>query len=143
MLWREPPPFGGREQRALRDAEEGVVRLVVRAGCEIGLVGRHKRQADPVGKVDQRRLGGDLGVAPVALQFDVEPVPEGCGEALEARLARGRACERRAPGRSAPAGPPVSAMRPSAPRSASNGICASSPSVGSSQTEETSRISVR
>ena len=62
------------------------MRLVVGAGGEIGLVGRDQRQAEAVGEVDQRRLGGALGFEPVALHLDIEPVAEDVGEPLEAAL---------------------------------------------------------
>ena len=88
VLGREPPALLRRDERPLGDAEEGVVRLVVGQGCEIGLVGRDQRQPAPVGEVDQRRLGRDLGLDPMTLQFDVEPVAEGGGKALEARLCK-------------------------------------------------------
>ena len=40
----------------------------------------------PVGEVDQRRLGQNLGLEPVALKFDIELVAEGFAQAPEARL---------------------------------------------------------
>ena len=84
VLGREAAPLGGREKRALGDAEQGVMRLVVGGGGEIGLVGRDQRQAAAVGELDQRRLGHFLGFEPVALELHVEAVAENLGEALEA-----------------------------------------------------------
>ena len=86
VLGREAAAVGGRNQRALGDAEQRVMRLVVAAGGEIGFVGRDQRQTVPVGEVDQRRFGRGLGFGPVALQFDIETPVESHGEALEPLL---------------------------------------------------------
>ncbi len=118
------------------------MRLVVGAGGEIGLVGRDQRQAEAVCEVDQRRLDNHLGFEPVALQFDIEPIAESRWPTARCAPRRGRPCDGSSGRSIAPLGPPVSAIRPSAPIRASNGMCASSPSFGSSQREETSRISV-
>ncbi len=77
VLGREAAAVGRREERALGDAEQRVMRLVVGAGGEIGLVGRDQRQAVPVGEVDQRRLDRGLGFDPVALELDIEAPVEG------------------------------------------------------------------
>ena len=81
VLGRETAAVGRRQEGALGDAEQRVMRLVVGAGGEIGLVGRDQRQADPVGEVDQRRLDRRLGLEPVALELDIEAPVESLGEA--------------------------------------------------------------
>ena len=85
MLDRELAPVALREQAALGDADQRVVRFVVLRGGEIGLVGGDQRQALGVGELDQRRLGGALAGTAVALQFDIEAVAEQLEQRLQAR----------------------------------------------------------
>ena len=83
MLGRQAPALGGRDHRAFGDAEQRVMRLVVRGVGEIGLVGRDQGQAETVGERDELRLDRALAVEPVALDLDIEPRAEDLGEALE------------------------------------------------------------
>ena len=84
MLRRQAAPLGLGQHRALGDAKQRVMRLIVRAGAEKGLVGRDQRQAEPIGKIDQLRLDRTLMVEAVALDFDVKALVEQLGERLHA-----------------------------------------------------------
>ena len=86
VLGRETAAVGSGQDGALGHAEQRVMRLVVGAGGEIGLVGRDERQAGPVGEVDQRRFDRRLQFDAVALDLDVEAPVERLGEAAEPRL---------------------------------------------------------
>ena len=85
MLGRELPAVALRQEPALGDADQRVVRLVILAGGEQRLVGRDQRHAARIGELDQRALGGALGGGAVALQLDIEPVAEVPRQRLEAR----------------------------------------------------------
>ena len=80
VLGREFPAVVVGDQRALGDAQQGVVGVVIRARREIGLVGRNQRQVAAVGEVEQRRLDPFFAFRPVALQFDIEPLRENFGK---------------------------------------------------------------
>ncbi len=85
VLGRERLAVGLDHEPPLGDADQGVVRLVVLARREEGLVGGDERQAHPIGELDERGLGDAVGLAAVALQLDIEAVPEQPDERLAAR----------------------------------------------------------
>ena len=85
VLGRELAALAVGQQPALGDAQQRVVRLVILAGGEERLVGRDKRNAARIGKLDQGRLRRPLGRHAVALQFDIEPIAE---QALQRFAAR-------------------------------------------------------
>ena len=87
MLRRQLAAVGIGDQLAFRDAEQGVVRLVVLARREERLVGRHERQTARIGEIDQLGLRQPLAWHAVALQFYVEAVGE---ELLQCFAARQR-----------------------------------------------------
>ena len=133
MLRREPPALGGRDERALGDAEQRVVRLIVGGGRR----NRARWSRPAAGRAGRRGRSAParsaLGLEPVALQFDIEPVAEGRGQALQAALGEiGHVRAERAVDRAGrAAGQRDQAL--AADRARSNGTCGSSPSVGSSQ----------
>src|SRR6266536_2918430 len=94
MLRSELAAVVVREQPAFRDADQGIVGLVIRSFGEERLVRGDQRNAVRIGKLDQERLGVALCFAAVALQLDVEAVPEQLPQRLqpcggELALARG------------------------------------------------------
>ena len=86
MLGRELAPFGLGDHRAGGDGQQRIVRLVVGAGREEGLVGGHQRHAAAIGIVDQLGLVGLLLRPAVALELDIEPVAEERAQGLEPLL---------------------------------------------------------
>ena len=76
MLGRQAPAVGRRHHRAFGDAEQRVMRFIVRRPGEIGFVGRDQGQADTVGESDELRLDRALAIEPVALDLDIEPRAE-------------------------------------------------------------------
>ena len=86
VLGRQAPALVGRNHGALGDAEQRVMRLVVRGPAEIGLVGGDQGEAQTVGERDELRLDRALRVEPVALDLDIEPRAEDFREALEPAL---------------------------------------------------------
>ena len=86
MLRRQAPAVGHRHHRAFGDAEQRVMRFIVRRPGEIGFVGRDQGQADTIGERDELRLGCAFAVEPVALDLDIEPRAENVGQALEPAL---------------------------------------------------------
>ena len=113
VLRRQLAALAVGDQPAFGDAEQRVVRLVVVTRGEKRLVGRDKRQAARIGKLDQRRLGQPFRRHAVALQFDVKAITEQALQRFAARL-RERALAAPIARSSGPPGPPVSAIRPSA-----------------------------
>ena len=112
VLGGQAPALVGRDHRALGDAEQRVMRLVVRSAAEIGLVGRDQGEAQTVGERDELRLDRALGIEPVALDLDIEPRAEDFGEAREAAFGEFAKPRSQRPVDRARPGPPVSAMRP-------------------------------
>ena len=76
MLLRQPPAVGVGEVRALRDAEQRVVRFVHMRGREVGVVGGDDRHRGLRGDRQQGRFGGRLALQAVSQQLDVEPIAE-------------------------------------------------------------------
>ena len=96
MLGRQAPALGRRHHRAFGDAEQRVMRFVIRRPGEIGLVGRDQGQAGAIGESDQLRLDRALAVEPVALDLDIEPRAEDIGQPLEPALGQvAKACSQR------------------------------------------------
>ncbi len=85
VLGGDLSPIVHGEIAARRDAQQRVVGLVQVGRGEVGLVGRHQRQAARVGLLDQPAFGLALGVEPVALKLHVEAVAERRGEPVEQR----------------------------------------------------------
>ncbi len=83
MLLRKLAAVTLRNQPAFCDADQRIVRLVVRRGGKERLVGGDKRNALAVGKIDQYRLVAFFRGGAVALQFDIEPVAEQLMERIE------------------------------------------------------------
>ena len=74
-------------------AQERVMRLEHRGVGEMHIVGRHQRQVHRIGHLDMAPLGQPLGLrrpalAGMALQLDIEPVPERARQPLQERLRR-------------------------------------------------------
>ena len=86
VLGGQAPALVGRDHGALGDAEQRVMRLVVRGAAEIGLVGRDQGEAQTVGERDELRLDSPLRIEAVALDLDIEPRAEDFREALEPAL---------------------------------------------------------
>ena len=86
MLGRQAPALVGRDHRAFGDAEQRVMRLVVRRRRRNRARWSRPGEAQPVGERDELRLDRALRVEPVALDLDIEPRAENFGEALEAAL---------------------------------------------------------
>ena len=108
--WRR---LGRADRGAFRDADQRVVRLVIRRRGEEGLVGGHQPQAAAHREVEQLRLDGALLRQAVALHLDVEPVR--AEAALRAASGGRAAASARSAARTrsmAPDGPPVSAISP-------------------------------
>ncbi len=61
------------DHRAFGNAQERVMRLVIRRRGEIRLVGRHQRQFFRIGDIDQPRLDLRFAVEPMPLQLNVKP----------------------------------------------------------------------
>ena len=76
VLGRELPPLALADNRALGDADQRVMRLVVRQRGEIRLVGGDERQAAVVGEIDKRAFDLALLGQAMALQLDVEAAVE-------------------------------------------------------------------
>ena len=143
VLGREAAALGGRDQGALGDAQQRVVRLVV--GARRRNRARWSRPAAGRARSARSISAGSiatLGLEPVALKLDIEPVAESCAQPPQPRLGEiGHVSAERPVDRAGrAAGQRDQAL---APTSASNGMCGSSPSFGSSQREETSRIRLR
>ncbi len=85
MLRGELPTLVVGEEPAFGDADQGIMGLVVLAPGEERLVRGNQRNAVPIGELDEQRFGMSLGLGAVALQLDVEAVPE----QLEQRLQPG------------------------------------------------------
>ncbi len=85
VLGRQAPPVAVADQRAVADAQQHVLRLVIGGGGEIGLVARRQRQRMGVGEIDQVRLDGLFRFEVVPLQFDIESPVEQRGEAAKPR----------------------------------------------------------
>ncbi|VCU09306.1 hypothetical protein RHODGE_RHODGE_02480 [Rhodoplanes serenus] len=86
VLGGEMAPLGLGEQPPLGDAQQRVVGLVIVGRGEERLVGGDQRHARRIGEIDQRPLGGPLGLGAVTLQLDIEAVAE---QALQGRQAGG------------------------------------------------------
>ena len=96
VFGRQAPALGHRHQRAFSDAEQRVMRLIVRRPGEIRFVGRNQRQTDTVGESDKIRLDSALAIEPVALNLDIEPRAENLGQALEPALGQvAKSCSQR------------------------------------------------
>jgi hypothetical protein len=80
------------------------MRLIVVGGREIRLIGRDQRDAPSIGDVDQRRFRHTLQLHAVALQFDIEAIPEQAHEHIATRRRKG-ALPRRDRGIKRPARP--------------------------------------
>ena len=76
MLGGHLPPVGLGDQRAIGDAEQGVMGVMVGAGGEEGLIGRHQRQAALIGEIEKLRLHLFFRRPAMALQFDIQAVWE-------------------------------------------------------------------
>ena len=113
MLAAQPAAVVLRDEAAVGDAEQRVVRLVHVGVAEMHVVGRHERQVFGIGEIDQPVFGGALLRQAMALQFDIKPVAEKrLRRSSSAAAASGwPSTIRRLSG---PPGPPVSAMSPSA-----------------------------
>ena len=140
MLGRQAAAVGGADQRAFGDAQQRVVRLVIVGGGEIGLVGGDQRQArahrrDRSAPARRGARSPGRGAA-IRHRAGRRTAARAASAALRASSGRPSASARSI----GPAGPPVSAIRPSDSASAAKSTCGSSPSVGSSQTREASRI---
>jgi hypothetical protein len=114
MLARQPPAILLRDEGAVGDAEQRVMRLVHVGAAEMHIVGGDQRQVFGIGEIDQLSSAARSSGRPWRCKLDIEPV-------AEHRLAAGRAV-RRGGVRLAfddqaverPPGPPVSAINPSA-----------------------------
>ena len=78
-----------RQQTALGDAQQGVVRLEHRRRGEEAVVGGDQRQARGIGERDQAGLDGVLQRLAVAMQLHHAAIGERLGEAGEQRLGLG------------------------------------------------------
>ena len=74
MLGRDVAPVVDAHDGAVGHTQQRVMRLVIGARGEKGLIGGHKRQRPAIGQIDQHRLDALFRLRAVALQFDVEPV---------------------------------------------------------------------
>jgi hypothetical protein len=83
MLRGELPTVVVGKEPAFRDADQGIMGLVVLPLGEERLVRGNQRNAVPIGELDEPRFGMPLGFAAVALQLDVEAVPEQLEERLQ------------------------------------------------------------
>ena len=143
MLRRQLAAIRVRDRTAFGDADQGIVRFVVIDRAKVWLVGRNERDIPRIGKVEQMRFDRALCRKSVALQLDVQPITE--------ELQQGRAAtfgQVELPGSDgllrAPAGPPVSAIRPVlACASAASVICGGSFAVGSRNARDESRMTLR
>ena len=142
MLGGKVASLGGRNQRSLGDAQEGVLRLEVVGFGEVAFVGGDERLRTAISEVDQPRLDRALAVEAMALQLDIQPIAK-FRSSLASRVSAISFMLEESARSSGPAGPPVNAMRPSQSPSASMRRWGSSPSVGSSQTLEARRIRLR
>ena len=85
VLGRELAAVGLDHEPALRDADQGVMSLVIFARGEQRRVGGDERNAVRIGQFDQGVLGHALARGTVALQFDIEAVAEQPRQFHEAR----------------------------------------------------------
>ncbi len=93
-LCRRPKIMGARQplalrichDRALRDAEQRVMRLIEVAVGEINIVGRDQRQPVAIRQLDEARLGPGLLGRAMARQLDIEPARKCRRECAQHRL---------------------------------------------------------
>ena len=72
--------------RALRDAQQRIMRLVKRAIREIGVVGGDQRQIVAIGELDERGFAARLVRSIVAHQLDIESARKGHRQLAQQRL---------------------------------------------------------
>ncbi len=102
VLGRQPAALLLADLRAIGDAQEDVVRLVLGGVDEMDVVGRDQRQVAAEGQVDQGRLDLLLGREPVAHQLDVEAAREQRRQLGQQRLGEAAIAVHAAPGRPGP-----------------------------------------
>ena len=85
MFAGQAPPVAGADQRAIGDAEQRVLRLMIGGPGEIRFIGRHQGQRGRIGEIEQLRLDGLFRFEVVTLQFDVKALVEQGGEPRQAR----------------------------------------------------------
>src|SRR5690606_8417373 len=83
MFGREAAAICLNDIAAARNADQRVMRLILRFISEIRFVGRDERNVMRIGKVDQRPFGVALAGRVVALEFDIEAVAKNLLQAHE------------------------------------------------------------
>ena len=71
MLRRELPAVAVGEEPAFRDADQGIMGLIIPPPGEERFVRGNQGNAVPIGQLDEQRFGVPLGFGTVALQLDV------------------------------------------------------------------------
>src|SRR6202035_5036663 len=82
MLGRELAAISIADQRAAGNAKQRVMRFMIGARGEEGLVRRHQWQTGAVGEIEELRLDATLALEAVALQLDIEAPVEERGERI-------------------------------------------------------------
>ena len=103
IVRRQPAAVVVGDHRAFGDGDQRVMRVVILARQEEGLVGGDQRQIVPVGEIDGRGLERPV-VAGEPLELDIEPVAEQVPQRQQPLLGLSRDDRPSAPGRSARAG---------------------------------------
>ena len=85
VLGRDVAPLIVGDEPPIGDGEQRVMRFVIVAQGEKGLVRGDDRQAAPIGEIEEHGLGRALGRKRMALDLDIEPVPKGACQAIETR----------------------------------------------------------
>jgi len=86
VLGRHPAALALGDLRAVGDAQENVVGLVLLGIDEVGIIGRDQRQVVRQRDLDQRGLDPFLIIQAMAHQLDVEAIGEGVAELADQRL---------------------------------------------------------
>ncbi len=76
MIRGELIAIGFGDQASAGDAEQRIMGFVIVGGGKIRLVGRDQREPLGISEIDQAAFGAALLLDAVALQLDIEPVPE-------------------------------------------------------------------
>ncbi len=88
MFGRKLAPRRLTDDRALGDAKQSIMRLIIVDPGKIGLVTGDERQGPMEGKIDQLRLDLALLGEAMALQFDIKAAAETLLQNIEAALRR-------------------------------------------------------
>ena len=90
MLARQPAAIVLADEGAIGDAQQRVMRLIHVGAAEMHVIGRHQRQLQAIGQVQQSVLGGAFFRQAMTLEFDIQAIEESRRECLQCLFGRRR-----------------------------------------------------